>query len=91
MKSYRRLESVVRGFSNHRRIQLLEFLDKNPDLSVDEISQALKVHFGTVSAHLRRLTIAGLVSKRSQGPNVRHKLTDRGSLSLEFLKKLENA
>ena len=31
-KSYRHLERVVRGFANHRRIQVLELLAGRPEL-----------------------------------------------------------
>ena len=87
--NYRQLERVVRGFSNHRRIEILELLEKIPELSVVEISEKLKINFKTASEHIRRLTIAGLVIKRSAGASVRHKLTERGELILKFLRTLE--
>jgi Mn-dependent DtxR family transcriptional regulator len=87
--NYRQLERVVRGFSNHRRIEILELLEKIPELSVVEISEKLKINFKTASEHIRRLAIAGLVIKRSAGASVRHKLTERGELILKFLRTLE--
>lgn len=89
MLNTRHLERVVRGFSNHRRIQILELLDKNPELSVAEISQKLKVNFKTISEHTRRLAISGLVLKRNQGAAVRHKLSPLGVSTLKFLRTLE--
>jgi DNA-binding transcriptional ArsR family regulator len=89
MENYRRLEGVVRGFSNHQRIQIMDFLDKNPEYSVDEISEALKVNFKTISGHLKRLAISGLVKKRSDSVNIRHKLSERGSEVLTFLRRLK--
>ena len=88
-KNYRKLERIVRGFSNHRRIEILELLKKFPELSVMEVSEKLKINFKTASEHIRRLAIAGLVIKRSAGASVRHKLTDRGELILKFLRTLE--
>ena len=56
-KTYRQLERIVRGFSNHRRIEILELLEKEPELSVIEIAERLKINFKTASEHVRRLTI----------------------------------
>jgi predicted ArsR family transcriptional regulator len=88
-KNYRQLERIVRGFSNHRRIQILELLKEEPELSVIDVAQKLKINFKTVSEHMRRLAIAGLIIKRSSGPAVRHRLTERGRVVLKFLKNLK--
>ena len=85
----RQLERIVKGFANHRRIQILELLSDSPELSVIEISDKLKINFKTASEHIRRLAIAGLVLKRNQGVNVRHKLSPSGSNILKFLRTLE--
>ena len=89
MANYRKLERVVKGFSNHRRIQMLQLVSDNPDLSLYEISGKLKINFKTASEHLRRLTVSGLISKRSEGSFVHHKISQRGRTILRFLKKLE--
>ena len=89
MKSYRELERQVRGFSNHRRIQIVELLAKKPEMSVEEISLDLNINFKTASEHIRRLAIAGIVIKRNEGNAVRHKLTKRGESILKFLRTLE--
>lgn len=86
---YRELERLVRGFSNHRRLQILEHLEKNPELSVVEISGQLRIHFKTASQHIQRLAAAGLVIKRSDGTSVRHALTKRGNTVLKFLRIIE--
>jgi len=88
-KSYRELERLVRGFANHRRIQIMELLKNDPELSVFEIAEDLKINYKTASDHIRRLAIAGLVLKRYAGLNVRHKLTERGKSILLFLRILE--
>ena len=85
----RRLERVVKGFANHRRIEILELLAKKPEMSVGEISVALEIELKTASEHLRRLTIAGLVLKRHEGRAVRHALTLRARHILTFLRMLE--
>lgn len=89
MKSFRELERLVRGFSNHRRIQILSMLKKKPEMSVEEIAEALNINFRTSSEHLRRLAIAGLVMKRNDNTSVRHRLTHRGEIILLFLGTLE--
>ena len=87
--NYHSLERLVRGFSNHRRIQILALLRKKPELSVIEIAEELKINMKTASEHVRRLAIAGLVLKRSAGNAVRHKVTDRVISVLKFLRTLE--
>ena len=85
----RELEKISKGFSNHRRIQVMELLKKQPELSVLEIANDLDINYKTASEHIRRLNIAGLVMKRYAGRDVRHALTDRGKDILTFLRTLE--
>lgn len=89
MFDYRHLERIIKGSSNHRRIQIMDLLSAHPELSLSEISQKLKINLKTASEHVRRLAISGLVLKRNQGKNVRHKLSDRGVVILTFLRTLE--
>lgn len=89
MLKKRQLEQIVRGFSNHRRIQMLDLIDSVPELSVNEISKKLNINFKTSSSHLRRLIIAGLIMKRGTGKDIRHKLSERGKTILTFLRTLE--
>ena len=89
MYTQRQLERITKGFSNHRRIQILTLLSGRPELSVGEIADKLKINLKTASEHIRRLAISGLVLKRNQGKNVRHKLSDRGVVILKFLRTLE--
>ena len=85
----RRLERIVKGFASHRRIQMLELLQKSPELSLDEIATTLQINGKTASEHVRRLAIAGLVLKRHEGNLVRHKLTTHAQRVLKFLRILE--
>lgn len=89
MKGFKELERIVKGYANHRRIEILALLAKSPELSVDEIAGALEINMKTASDHIRRLAIAGLVMKRNEGAAVRHKLTKRGEVILKFLRTLE--
>lgn len=81
----KRLERVVKGFANHRRIEILELLAVHPELCVSEICETLQIEIRTASEHLRRLVISGLVLKRYEGREVKHALTDKAHRILVFL------
>ena len=66
-KSPLQLQGIVRGFANHRRIQMLTLLDERPELSVLEVTAQLRINLKTASEHLRRLAVSGLVMKRAAG------------------------
>ncbi len=85
---YRKIERVVKGFANHRRIQILELLRREPELSVEDISERLNIGYPNASDHIRKLAIAGLLVKRNEGSAVRHKLTSRAESILVFCKRL---
>ena len=89
MLKHRHLERIVKGFANHRRIQIMELLNDSPELSVTDVANKLKINIKTASEHIRRLAISGLVLKRSRGINVLHKLSPQGAIILKFLRKLE--
>ena len=89
MKRQKQLERIVKGFANHRRIEIMELLAKEPELSVFEISDKLRINFKTASEHLRRLVISGIIMKRYEGSTVRHALTQTGQNILKFLRILE--
>lgn len=86
---YFKLERLVRGFANHRRIEILELLSQKAELSVLDIADELNINFKTASEHIKRLAIAGLVLKRSDGVSIRHKLSTLGGHILKFLRTLE--
>ena len=88
MKS-RQLERVVKGFANHRRLDILELLQQRPELSVEEVAERLAIGYENASDHIRKLAIAGLVMKRYDNKCVRHKLTPRAKVILTFCKTLE--
>lgn len=87
--NYKKLEKVVKGFANHRRLEVIELLSKYPNLSVDQISQNLDVNFATISDHVRKLADAGIVEKRYKGQMVLNKLTKKGKDIMIFCKILE--
>ncbi|MCK5286040.1 MAG: winged helix-turn-helix transcriptional regulator [Candidatus Pacebacteria bacterium] len=87
-KTYRQLERLVKGFANHRRIQVMELLKKKPELSVIEIAEELSVNVKTISDHIKKLAMSGLILKRNELQSVRHKLTKNGEQILKFLRTL---
>lgn len=88
-KSYGKLETIVKGFANRRRLEILDLLKREPELSVDEIAEKLNLGYMNASDHIRKMTIAGLILKRRAGLSVCHKLTDRAEAILGFCKNLE--
>ena len=88
-KTDRELEKIVKGFASYRRIQILRLLNKEPELSVIEISERIKSDFKNVSSHIYKMAVAGLLMKRNDFHSVRHKLTKRGLEVLKFVRTLE--
>lgn len=88
-RSEQELERIVKGFANHRRIEMMRLLGKEPDCTLQDISDSLKTNIKTASEHLGRLSRAGLITKRYLGRSVQHRLTPRGQQILTFLRKLE--
>jgi len=87
--NFRNLEKIAKGFSNHRRIEILNLVYKTPELSLSEISEELHINFKTAGEHVRRLVISGLIMKRHENSSVRHKITKLGETVLMFLRTLE--
>ncbi len=85
---YRRLEHLVRGVSNHRRIQMLELIKREPGLDVMQLSKRVNIHFKTASVHLRRLFNAGHISKTVKGKRVTHQITARGLITFDYLQAI---
>ncbi|MDO8183360.1 MAG: winged helix-turn-helix domain-containing protein [bacterium] len=82
------MERLLKGVANHNRLKILELLNKETELSVADISDKLKLGYENASDHIRKLAMAGLLMKRNDGPNVRHKLTPRAISILAFCKTL---
>ncbi len=87
--NYHTLERIIKGFANHRRLQIMDLLKREPELSVDEIAERLRIGYTNASDHIRKMAIAGLLMKRYEGNNVRHKLTPRAESILVFCKRLQ--
>jgi predicted transcriptional regulator len=86
---WRRLERIIRGFSNHRRLQMLHLLTASPEQDLSSIASACGINFRTASEHTMRLVRAGLVLKRSKGRRVLHAVSPRGKAVLAFVRSLK--
>lgn len=85
----RELERIAKGYANHRRVQILRLLEKEPDLTLSQVATELGIDFRVASEHIRRMVAGGLVLKRYRGRAVHHALTLRGKIIHTFLGKLE--
>lgn len=89
MKTAKQLERYFKGMANHRRIDILLLVTKNEGITVEELAEALKCNFKTISEHTRRLTVAGLLNKTYQGRTVTHTLSPYGRIFVDFIKSFE--
>ncbi len=83
-KRIKDLEWVFKGVANKYRITVLLLLGEEAELSVAELSERMKVDYKSLSEHLRKLMLAGLIMKRKEGNFVKHALTTRGKSILQF-------
>ena len=86
MKTSKQLERYFKGAANHRRIDILSIVNRNDGITVEEIADALKANYKTISQHTRSLVHAGLLNKKYQGRFVEHTLSPYGELFVRFLK-----
>ncbi|MEK7612988.1 MAG: winged helix-turn-helix transcriptional regulator [Patescibacteria group bacterium] len=88
-RRYKDLERIFKGLANHRRIQIIDIISKEPELSLVELAARLSIDFRTASEHTRKLALGGLIMKRYEAASVRHGLTSRGKEVLKFCRTLE--
>ena len=86
---FRALERIVRGFSCHRRIQILTLLEQSPQpLSLSQIAATCRANIKSVGEHTQRLSHAGLIAKRSRGRETLHHITPLGKKVIAFLQAI---
>lgn len=90
VKTLKTLERHFKGVANHRRLQILLYVAKHPDVTVVTLTEQLKCNFRTTSAHTQRLVIAGLIEKQYRGVEVMHKLTPYGERFVTFVRDFGN-
>ena len=85
---YYKQEKVFKGVANHRRLEILDLLFHEPNLSLDDIVKNLRINYQTGSEHVQRLTRAGLVYKQKQGNEMLHRLSPLGESIYKSITKL---
>ena len=85
-KESRKLERIFKGVANHRRIDILFLIKKQPEINLGEISEYLKCNLKTIAEHTRRLVIAGLVNKKRIDNTAAHLLSPYGKKIYQILK-----
>jgi DNA-binding transcriptional ArsR family regulator len=84
-KGPKKLERHFKGVANHRRVQILQLIAKQPNISLLGIAVGTKGNIKTVSEHTRRLALAGLIEKVYEGRDVQHKLSRYGKIFIKFI------
>jgi len=84
-KTAKQMERHLKGMANHYRIDILLFISKNTNATLDDIIKALDANEKTIGEHTRRLYVAGLVDKRYRGKFVEHTLSPYGKTFVKFL------
>lgn len=86
MKTSKQLERHFKGLANHRRLDILFLVDKNPGVSVDGIAGKLNGNFKTIADHTQKLVQCGLVDKKYYGRAVSHTVSPYGKKFYHLLK-----
>ncbi len=84
-KESKRIERYTKGVANHWRILILDLIAKNPELSVEQITELVRGNRKTISVHLQKLVAAGLVDKKYRGRFVEHTISHYGQRFNRFL------
>ncbi len=85
-KTPKQLERYFKGSANHRRIEILQLLEKQPNVSLDDISESLGCNFKTIHGHTKSLLNAGLIRKEYRGRIVVHSLSPYGKSFCKFMR-----
>jgi DNA-binding transcriptional ArsR family regulator len=72
---YTRCAELFKVMSNAKRLEILNII-KDKEVSVNEISEALKTRKSNTSQHLSYLRYIGIVTTRRAGKNIFYKLVD---------------
>jgi len=91
MKESKKLERIFKGVANHRRIEIIKLIEKEPGITLFAIARTLQCNFKTISEHTRRLVAAGLTNKQYRGNSVEHYLSPYGSKVIEFMKEFSKS
>jgi len=85
----KRIERVFKGVAHHKRAKILEYIGKENNTTLWQISQGLDIELKNASQHTARMEKAGLIEKQYVGRSVMHFLTPYGQKIYDFIKTLE--
>ncbi|MDP3901538.1 MAG: winged helix-turn-helix domain-containing protein [bacterium] len=86
MKTAKQLERYFKGAANHRRLEIINVINKNDGMTLERLAKILDCNMKTISEHTRRLVQAGLLNKKYQGREVSHSLSPYGKKFIAFIK-----
>jgi DNA-binding HxlR family transcriptional regulator len=84
------VENIFKGLSNHYRIKILISVCNDPGITLDQITELTQGQFKTISAHVKRLVLSHLVSKKYKGKFVQHFPTRLGKDLFKVIKNIQN-
>jgi len=76
---------MTAALGNHRRIEVIRLLRKQPSMCIEEVAAACKIDVSTASEHVRRLHESGMVKKKSKGRRVILSATKRAGALLRTI------
>ena len=88
MKNSKQIERHFKGVANHWRLDILLLINKNPNITLDQIASLLGGNFKTISEHTLKLVHSGLVYKKYVKNNVTHSLSPYGKKFVNFIKSI---
>ncbi len=88
MNSLKKTATILKALSDENRLRIAMMLMERP-MCVCEINEILNIALSTISAHLKTLKYAGIITDDKGGRWVEYKLTDNVEIR-ELLKTIRN-
>jgi len=86
-RAIKALERQFKELSNAKRIKILLLLESEPGMTLSSIAIRDNINIKTAAEHLRRLNVAGIILKKSNGRCVNHYLSNSGHKIVEMIKQ----
>lgn len=72
----KKLERIIKGLANGRRLEILNYLRKEKEAPVGDIARAIKLSIKSTSKHLGILAAVDIVEKEKRSLLVFYKISD---------------
>ncbi len=89
LNTYTRLEIFCNAISSRRRIEILNIIYEEKNISLEKIAELLPTSKQNASLHTYKLLHQGLIAKRKNGLITEHIITQRGKKVLSFIKSID--